>query len=182
MKINIPTSNLIACICEGGAETEIMNILLDNNMLIFEREQLLEERVIPRTSVKEFEKRYLRLAYDQQILILRIIDSRSEEFKLSKAYRCQVDIVNVITAPEIEMLIIASQNKYNEFCKSGIKKPSDYCKSELKLKNVKSPQFIKKYFSDPNFLISSIKEYHRIHKQKNDEASLFDLLKNSGCY
>lgn len=177
MKIDIPSTNLIACICEGGAETEIMNILLDNNLLIFEREQLLEERLLPRTSVKEFEKRYLRLAYDQKILVLRVIDSRGEEFNLSKAYRCQVDLVNVITAPEIEMLIIASQKKYDEFCRSGIKKPSEYCKSELKLKNVKSPVFIRDYFSDPNFLISSIKEYHRVHKQKNGEASLFDLLK-----
>lgn len=177
MKIDIPSTNLIACICEGGAETEIMNILLDNNLLIFEREQLLEERLLPRTSVKEFEKRYLRLAYDQRILVLRVIDSRGEEFNLSKAYRCQVDLVNVITAPEIEMLIIASQKKYDEFCRSGIKKPSEYCKSELKLKNVKSPVFIRDYFSDPNFLISSIKEYHRVHKQKNGEASLFDLLK-----
>ena len=177
MKIDIPSTNLIACICEGGAETEIMNILLDNNLLIFEREQLLEERLLPRTSVKEFEKRYLRLAYDQRILVLRVIDSRGEEFNLSKAYRCQVDLVNVITAPEIEMLIIASQKKYDEFCRSGIKKPSEYCKSELKLKSVKSPVFIRDYFSDPNFLISSIKEYHRVHKQKNGEASLFDLLK-----
>ncbi len=119
----------------------------------------------------------MRLAYDQRILVLRVIDSRGEEFNLSKAYRCQVDLVNVITAPEIEMLIIASQKKYDEFCRSGIKKPSEYCKSELKLKSVKSPVFIRDYFSDPNFLISSIKEYHRVHKQKNGEASLFDLLK-----
>lgn len=177
MKIDIPSANLVACMCEGGAETEIMNILLDNHLLIFEREQLLEERLLPRTSVKEFERRYLRLEYDQKILVLRVIDSRGEEFNLSKAYRCQVEVVNIITAPEIEMLIIVSQKKYADFCNSRIKKPSDYCKIELKMKKVKSPEFIRDYFADPNFLISSIKEYNRVHKQKSWENSLFDLLK-----
>lgn len=126
MTINIPSTSLIACICEGGAETAIMDILLDNNLLIFTREQMIEESVLPRTSVKEFEQRYLRMAYDQKILILRVIDSREERFNLSKAYRCQVDVINVITAPEIEILIIASKKMYDEYCRSGIRKPSDY--------------------------------------------------------
>ncbi|WP_026656022.1 hypothetical protein [Butyrivibrio sp. AE3003] len=177
MKVNISSSSLIACICEGGAETAIMDILLDNDLLIFKREQLLEESVLPRTSVKEFERRYLRMAFDQKIIILRVIDSRGEEFNLSKAYRCQVEIINVITAPEIEMLIIASQKKYDEYKRSGVKKPSDYCKNVLGIKNVKSPKYIKEYFSDPDYLIDSIKEYNRVHKQKNNEASLYDLLK-----
>ena len=147
MKVNISSSSLIACICEGGAETAIMDILLDNDLLIFKREQLLEESVLPRTSVKEFERRYLRMAFDQKIIILRVIDSRGEEFNLSKAYRCQVEIINVITAPEIEMLIIASQKKYDEYKRSGVKKPSDYCKNVLGIKNVKSPKYIKEYFN-----------------------------------
>jgi len=177
MKIRISDSRLIACICEGGTETSIMDILLDNDLLIFKREQMIEESVIPRTSVKEFERRYLRAEYDDKILILRVIDSRNEEFNLSKAYQCQVEIINVITAPEIEMLIIVSKGEYENFCRSGIKKPSDYCKSVLKLKNVKSPTFVTKYFADARFLAKSIKEYHRVHKQKNTEATLYDLLK-----
>ncbi len=152
MTVNIPSSSLIACVCEGGAETIIMDILLDNDLLIFNREQMIEKGVLPRTSVKEFERRYLRMAYDQKILILRVIDSRVEEFNLSKAYRCQVEVINIITAPEIEMLMIASKKKYDDYCRSGVKKPSDYCKTVLGIKNVKSPAFIKNYFSDPVFL------------------------------
>lgn len=56
MGVIIPDSSLIACICEGGAETAIMDILLDNNLLIFKREQLITENVIPRTSARDFEK------------------------------------------------------------------------------------------------------------------------------
>lgn len=40
MAVNIPESSLIACICEGGAETAIMDILLNNDLLVFKREQL----------------------------------------------------------------------------------------------------------------------------------------------
>ncbi|MFB0958551.1 hypothetical protein [Proteiniclasticum sp. QWL-01] len=177
MTVNIPSSSLIACICEGGAETAIMDILLNQDLLVFSRDQMIEESVLPRTSVKEFERRHLRLAYDQKILILRVIDSRGEKFNLSRAYRSKVKVIDVITAPEIEMLIIVSKKKYDEYCRSKIKKPSDYCKNVLKIKNVKSPAYISKYFADPFFLLESIKEYQRVHKQKNNEASLYDLIK-----
>lgn len=36
----------IACICEGGAERAILDLLLDNHKLIFEREDLIEEEVL----------------------------------------------------------------------------------------------------------------------------------------
>lgn len=76
------------------------------------------------------------------------------------------------------MLIIASQDKYEDFCRSGIKKPSEYCKSVLKIKRVKSQTYIKEYFADPNFLVKAIKKYKSLHKQKSGEMALFDLLKD----
>lgn len=91
---------------------------------------------------KVFQNQYLRMEYDQKITILRVIDSRNENFKLSTAYQCQVDVIDVITAPEIEMLIIVSMGKYRDYCKSGIKKPSEYCIRELKIKNVKDQDFL----------------------------------------
>lgn len=35
-----------ACICEGAAEAAIIDILVDNDLLIFTREEMLEEQVI----------------------------------------------------------------------------------------------------------------------------------------
>ena len=32
-----------ACICEGSAESAIIDILVDNNLLIFTREEMLDE-------------------------------------------------------------------------------------------------------------------------------------------
>ncbi|MFQ8842863.1 MAG: hypothetical protein ACLR8P_20165 [Clostridium fessum] len=38
---------------------------------------------------------------------------------MSKAYEQKIDVVNVITAPEIEMLIIHAEGAYDQFKRSG---------------------------------------------------------------
>lgn len=178
MAVYIPESSLIACICEGGAETAIMDILLDNDLLVFKRAQLLEERLLPRSSVKDFQKRYLRQEYDQKLYIVRVIDSRSEQFNLKDPYRCQVEeIISVITSPEIEILLVVSEGKYDDFCRSDFDKPSDYCKTLFRHKNIKSQEFVSDYFDNAEHLVKTIKQYHGLHKQKSKEASLYDLLK-----
>lgn len=108
-----------ACICEGSAEEAIIDILVDNDLLIFNREEMLEECVIRCRSAKRFEERYLRKGFDEQISVIRILDSRREEFRLSKAYEQKIDVVNVIIAPEIEMLIIHAEGAYDQFKRSG---------------------------------------------------------------
>lgn len=47
-----------ACICEGSAESAIIDILVDNNLLIFTREEMLDEKVIRCRSAKNFEEKY----------------------------------------------------------------------------------------------------------------------------
>ena len=96
-----------ACICGGSAENAIIDILLDNNLLIFTREEMLEEEVIRCRDGKRFEEKYLRKGFLEKISVIRILDSRRENY-----------VINVITAPEIEMLIIFNEDKYKEFKKS----------------------------------------------------------------
>ena len=55
-----------ACICEGSAENAIMDILLDNDLLIFTREEMLEE-VIRCRDGKRFEEKYLRKDFLEKI-------------------------------------------------------------------------------------------------------------------
>ncbi len=165
-----------ACICEGSAENAIMDILLDHELLIFSREEMLEEEVIRCRDGKRFEEKYLRKGFADKISVIRVLDSRRENFKLSKAYAHKVDVINVITAPEIEMLIIFNEDKYKEFKKSG-KKPSTFCKEYLRMSDVKSYDFVKKYFSNPEVLVAAIKMYHEMSKVKKGEYTLLDLLK-----
>ena len=165
-----------ACICEGAAESAIIDILVDNDLFIFSRREMLDESVIRCRSAKRFEERYLRKGFDDQISVVRILDSRREEFRLSKAYAHKIDVINVITAPEIEMLIIHNEGAYEQFKRSG-KKPSDFCKIDLRMHDVKSYDFVKEYFRDPDTLVRAIKEYRRTANIPNGEYTLLDLLK-----
>ena len=169
-------SKYIACICEGTAEQVIINLLLENNRLIFSSDNLLEGEVIRSRSGEKFEKQYLRKGFTEKITVVRILDSHNENFKLSKAYAHKIKVVNVVTAPEIEMLVIFKEGKYDEFKKSK-KKPSEFCITDLKFKNVKSESFLTEYFSDVDSLISAIKEYKRVSVIQRGEYTLADLLK-----
>ncbi len=166
---------LIACICEGAAEETIINLLLDNNLLQFRREDLLDGKPLRGRGAQKFEREHLRFEFDYKITVLRILDSRRENFKLSKAYEHKVDVINIITAPEIEMLIILNEGKYTDYKKSGVK-PSIFCKSELGFSDVKSKEFIKSYFSNISKLVAAIHEYRRVSKVAHGEYSLSDIL------
>lgn len=48
---------IVACICEGSAEHAIMDILKDNNLLMFN--ELLEDKIIRTRSANEFESKHL---------------------------------------------------------------------------------------------------------------------------
>ena len=74
------------------------------------------------------------------------------------------------------MLVIFKEGKYDEFKKSK-KKPSEFCITDLKFKNVKSESFLTEYFSDVDSLISAIKEYKRVSVIQRGEYTLADLLK-----
>lgn len=166
----------IACICEGSAEHAIIELLLEKNKLIFDKDQLIEGEIIRSRDAKSFEKRYLNKGFLDKITIIRVLDSRKEKFNLSKAYLGKIEVVNIITAPEIEMLIVIKENKYKQFKSSKIK-PSEFCKAKLKMKDVKRYEFIKAYFSDVEDLLKCIYEYRRLSKLKKGELTLWDLVK-----
>ena len=168
-------SKYIACLCEGAAEQTIMELLLDAGRLQFTYDNLLEGEVLRCRKAKTFEERYLRKGFTEGITILRILDSRSENFKLSKAYEHKVKVVNIITAPEIEMLIIFNEGKYTEFKKSR-KKPSEFCVVDLGFRDVKSTTFLKEYFADIDSLVDAIIEYRRVSNVQRGEYTLADLL------
>ena len=169
-------SKYVACICEGGAEKTIIELLLDSNSLIFSYDDLLEGEILRCRKARDFETQYLRKYFNEKVTVLRILDSRRERFAWSKAYAHKVDVINVVTAPEIGMLVILSENKYKEFKGSNLK-PSEYCKSFLGYSNVKRPVFIEAYFKDLDKLITAIKRYKKVSKINHGEYALADLLK-----
>lgn len=165
-----------AVLCEGSAEEAIIDILLDNHCLLFEREELIEEEVLRIRSARNFEIKYLRKGYNEKISVIRILDSRNERFNLSREYQDRVDVINIVTAPEIEMLIIISEHQYDRYKRSG-KSPSGYCKEILHIRRIKNYDYVYSYFSDSTKLIAAINEYHRLSNIPRGELTLKDLLK-----
>ncbi len=169
-------SRYVACICEGTAEQVIVSKLLAADRLIFTRDDLLDGELIRTRGASAFEQRYLRKGFQDKITVLRVLDSRRENFKMSKAYEHKIDVINVITAPEIEMLIILNEGKYDAYKRSR-KKPSDFCKEDLKMGSVKNREFVENYFSNTDHLIAAIREYRRVSNIPAGEYTLFDLMK-----
>ena len=54
----------------------------------------------------------------------------------------------------------SAEEAYDQFKRSG-KKPSEFCKTNLRMHDVKSYDFVKQYFSNPQLLVKAIKEYRR---------------------
>ena len=77
-------SKYVACICEGGVEETIIDLLLKDNRLIFAYDNLLDGEILHCRKAKNFEERYLRKGFSEQITVLRVLDSRREKFILSK--------------------------------------------------------------------------------------------------
>lgn len=180
------TSKYSAIICEGSAEQAIIEILLENNCLIIENDDyLINNGPIRTRSAKNFCDNYMGKNYGSKIDLIRIIDSKNENLnfgsaKCRKIFEAKIEVINVITPPEIELLIIVSEDKYDNFIKSYCSKPSDYCKKELKMRDVKSLAFVKEYFSDVNKLLDAIKKVHSIKKSTipKDFRTLYNLLKD----
>lgn len=172
------TGSLVACICEGAAERAIINKLIDEHKLIFERSDLLDKEVLRCRNAREFEDRYLGKGFNKKITVFRILDSRRENFKLRAAYKDKVDVINIITAPEIEMLVIISEDKYAEYSKvKSSTKPSDFCKNQLKMPKVKSTSFVIDYFQNTDILIAAINKYKSLSRIPKNEKCLVDLLR-----
>lgn len=170
------TNYLYAVIVEGEAEKAIIDVLLDHNLLIFTRDQMLNEEVIRTRIGKSFAAKYLSLSFPKntKIKICRILDSRNERFKIPKAYMRIIDSIDdYLTRPEIEILFIIDRNDQNKL-KSV--KPSTFVKNNYRdLKQVKSYQTVYQYWnSNIDNLVRVLKKYK--HSKKN-ELAIADLLK-----
>lgn len=172
---------LYAILLEGAAEQAIIDILLENDRLIIAKSGLIDEKALRVRSIDKFCDKYLNRAFDY-VTVYRVLDSESEKSKLNsknkKLYQEKMTVKSIITNPEIEILYIIAEGKYQEYLKvKSFQKPSDFCKQQLKCKDIKSYAYVYGYFGkDVNKLISILKEYKSLSSTKND--TIYDLLKN----
>lgn len=175
MPINI-NNNYIALICEGKCEKYVVEKLLDDDLLIFDRNQLLDKKVLSGEfrNANKFSNKYLTLGYDKKIKVLLVVD-KEVKLKIKKIFSHNIDDqICIITRPEIEMLMIMAMGQYNNYQKVKSKqKPSDYMKS-LVGESVKNEKYVEKFYNQYD-LVSAIKEYHKVRPNKL-QYSLKDIL------
>lgn len=99
-------NSYVLCICEGTAEEVILNRLLDENCLIFNRDQVIDKALTRIRQARKIESSFLNRDFAKEVVILRIIDSRREKFNLGKLYRERFSVYDILTTPEIEMLMV----------------------------------------------------------------------------
>lgn len=160
-------SNKIGIIAEGKAEMAIFKILQQNNLLNIPAENILINNPSTTRNAKTYCERNLKMV--DEVTIIRILDSKKENFNIPKAYKNKiVEVINVYTRPEIEMLIIHAEGLYSQY-KSSRNLPNVFLKTyDKKFKQCKSKSFIDDYFSDPNKLYDAIIEYERITNIKGE--------------
>ena len=169
--------NSIAIIVEGAAEEAIINVLLNNDKLIFTRNELIDDGPIRMRKSENFEKHILDFGFPDTFDIYRVLDSKNEKFKISSAFKFKVGkIVELYTTPEIEMLFIVFNNDYDR-SREKIK-PSVFCKQNYHdVGNIKSREDVYNFWNQqPDELVAVIREYARLSSNKR-ENTLERLLK-----
>lgn len=107
---------------EGSAEKAICDILINNNLLHFNKDQMLYNTGIKGLDYKSIKYKLnfsMRKDGIEKIRVYRIKDKKDCCFKIDPVHK---DLLcgpkDVITKPEIEILYILSENRYDDFCKT----------------------------------------------------------------
>lgn len=183
----------IVVITEGAAERGIIQLLLDNNLLIFSEEDLFSNEIIPGSrSFSNFQDRYLEgIKVDPPLKIYRVQDTlpkkNSKEFIPKRQYKHMIEeVLFVVTRAEIEKIMIIYNDLEAEFNKPKYQDvlPSTFLKqfNKKKFENCKNYEFVYCHFDDLPKLINSIKIYHnsnvhrRIKLDEPNSLSIYDLL------
>ncbi len=119
-----------AIITEGSAENAIINILLDNDKLIYSRKDILENTPLNIRKASNFKARF-----DHEIprdgFKIYIVEDKETKFKYK---RKNTEIIHILTRPEIEVLLLIRFSLFEKFNRSGKNnyKASEYLSQNLK--------------------------------------------------
>lgn len=169
---------------EGSTELALLDVLLEKNLLKFNKKELLMEQMYHSRQIDGEIKGYIQLLNCQdKVIIYRVGDTLKEKLKIPSTILSEkIDkIIDVSTTPEFETLFIINENLYDEFLKvkSNTKASSFY---KMNNKNyIKKYTFVYEYFSKMNSkeIINLINLYikKRGKTLKNDHKTLKDLIK-----
>ena len=171
--------------CEGPNELEIIRMLLEHDKLIFTEDDLLN--LVPYHARQIGNNAAVKTAlnlYHGDVQVLRIGDKLNDELKIPREYKGKIiEIRKYCTKPELEMLLIISENIDSDFEKVKSKtSPKAFSKENI-VYNRKyydnSTAFYRDYYGKQiDLLVDTIKRYKQVKgKHQKDELYLADLLK-----
>lgn len=178
----------ILLLCEGKNEEKLLNILLDEDALIFKRDDLIELRPFPIPYNIKHQVIVTSILHNgEPIDIFRVKDSQKDNITIPKEikkYASKERVYDYCTKPEIEMLLIYNENLVDEYQKVKSKiKPKDFAKGNIVYNGRRydnSTDFYDIYYGGPENkgkLVNNIKGYKKYQTNKKGEKPLADLLK-----
>ncbi len=170
--------------CEGPNELAVIQMLLDNERLIFSEDDLLGLRPYYAKQLNSAIKTELNIYPGNDVCIFRIGDTLTDELKIPSDYKGKIERVErYCTKPELEILLIISEDKWDEYNKDKSKiMPKEFAKMNVKCDSKRydnSTKFYEEYFKKYGYdkLVWTIEEYKRLKKHKKGEHFLAELLK-----
>lgn len=188
---DILESRFVLFSVEGAAEGVIIERLIDDGLIVVPRDRIVCDALYvdrPHTRTRkavDIVRDYFGVNYAvdgaEGLVIARIVDSKSPRFDIPRKQNNGTEVLSFYTRPEIEMLVIHCENAYGAWLKykrrhKGVK-PSDFCKSELGIIEVKQTDFLKKYWSDGSVLAQCIRAHASKVQREQGDLLLADLLK-----
>ena len=172
--------------CEGSNELAVVNILLENDALIFTEDDLLGLTPYHARQIKNNTQvqTALSMYFGNDVLVMRIGDKQTDRLVIPADFKEKIcETVKYCTLPELEMLLIISEGLVKEYekVKSSVR-PKKFAKEHIRCNQKKydnSSRFYRDYYgSDCGRLVRAIREYKRTRgSHRKDELYLADILK-----
>lgn len=172
-------------IVEGPTEYVFFNLLIDKNLLIISRKDLLQREIFTRSRVKHSMVSMIsQLPPMDSVEILRIGDTMVENFRIPKGIENRIEsIKKYCTKPEFEILLIIEKDLLDEYERvKSRQKPKDFAKTHIehnKKKYDNNTKWLKAYFEtwEDDKFIEILTKYKKKKKHKKGELFIADLLK-----
>lgn len=164
---DILSSRFVLFSCEGTAEGVVVQVLYDNDLLIVPRERVVKDALIvdrPYTrkrKASEIANDYFSMNYEtagaEGLAVARIVDSNAPKFEFPKRRQNGTKVLNFVTRPEIEMLVIHAEGAYRDWGNATRRdrqlRPNEFCKQRLGLDKIKEKDFLEEYWGNGEKLV-----------------------------
>lgn len=172
-------------VCEGTNEEEVINWILENDSFVIDSFKVNMDHARAR-SKKSSEAMVLEITqydYDGKVAVLYVHDSEKEKWHgflnrtcHNELLNCHIDVIDIITAPEIEVLLIYSNiDSFKKWSKGSKEKPSVFCKQYFKCNDIKTKGKFLELFPSFESFVSACKKYKSCNRKNS--LTIYDLIK-----